>query len=164
MCVSQLHLEKVWKSFIIVFFSTALFGNVMYWGMGDMSVCKTFVIIWLTVGWEMPDLSPISHWNVPMDKTPSVERTWVCIGMLLLPLQNWGKLLEVINWANEIDWWAHHTRKRRSCGLLNHVPCAKLCVSNLQGRQGETFSASLQSVFRCAFYMCLYIPCQLWRQ
>lgn len=145
-------------------FSFLLFYLEIYCGMSDMNVCKTFVYcIWLIVHWEIPDLSPISCWNVPMAKNPQAERTWMCTGMLLLPLQKWGKLLEEISSSNETDWWAHHSQKRRSCGYLKkNVPYAKLYVSSLQARQSEPLSASLQSVFRWAFYMCLYILCQLW--
>lgn len=100
-----------------------------------MPLYKTYVITQYTVSWGMPDLSAISHSNIPVAENPRVERTWVCTEMLLLCFglsKSADRDQLILHWANKIDWWATpHSQQRVSCTPWNPIPWAELSVPNL---------------------------------
>lgn len=69
----QLHLENLWwceNPSLLSF--PQLYLEIYYIIIWVIWMHVKHIIIWLTVGWEMPDLSPMPCWNVPVVKNHSV--------------------------------------------------------------------------------------------
>lgn len=106
-----------------------------------MYVC---IIIQPVVGWEIPDLSPVSWWNVPMAKNPGVERKWLCIGDDAAAFSGPSKSERThFHCTNETTEPLITLNKQTPVVLKNMILAFKMFMWQfLKARQGQLLSAS----------------------